>query len=184
MCAHKVYTCIAMCASQVYTCIASNVCQPGVHLHSNVCQPGVHLYSNVCQPGVQLHSNVCQPGVHLYSNVCQPGVHLYSSMPARFGQNSLDSYRYLSFRKVFLYLIQPRLTLIFDLVTPTLTSWLPRNCKSTISCPSLQTTCANLHQNWFICFQNIMFTSLETAERDKWTSRKDFVVVQSRVAEV
>jgi len=34
------------------------------------------------------------------------------------------------------------------------------------------TTCANLHQNWFICFRNIMFKGLVTDKRtDRWMEK-------------
>jgi len=44
------------------------------------------------------------------------------------------------------------------------------------TCLVVCTTCANLHQNWFIQFKNIVFASLII---DEWTSRKHYAAIQS-----
>ena len=49
---------------------------------------------------------------------------------------------------VFYYVFRPRATLTFDLLTLKVDLFMSLS------------TCANLHQNLFIGFQNIMFTSL------------------------
>ena len=54
----------------------------------------------------------------------------------------------------------------FDLLTPRLT--VSRHCPVT-----LWTTCANLYQNQFIRFQNVVFTSLVTNKQsNKWINRE------------
>jgi len=79
--------------------------------------------------------------------------------------------RYSNFRVGIFYFASPCtsifsidcMTLIFDLLTPVLI----------VSYSIQKTTCANLNENRFIRFQNIVFTSLVTDERtEKWTKGK------------
>ena len=49
--------------------------------------------------------------------------------------------------------LRPRVTLTFDLLTPKVESFTPVQCAP-------WTACANLHQNRFIRFQNVVFTIL------------------------
>jgi len=53
---------------------------------------------------------------------------------------------------------------------------LPGPPKLIVSCPYPQTTCATLRQNWFVLFQNIVFTSLkfDNEQADELTGNKHY----------